>query len=657
MSQAGISKRRQATPQAPPRDFKPRKNGAPAIPATPPANVPAAPAAMPQPPMMGAQRSAAPAPMQQQRTAGRFNPMQGPMGTKMGTARQAAATMFMQPPQPGQSQPSMPSQKPSAMGAPATQAPVSMPQAPKRTAAQRAALDVAGLGPMMAMSGQAPQPESGQGRAPFRAEGTGQERSAAPVPESSLDLSNAANLLMGLGSTGAGLLDASQAFGPDVSVEALQEYAGRPGRAAALVQGLGTGVSPDSLGASGALLDYISGAIKDAPEEGYDEENLFQNVMDTFLSALTGESDTVITDDMIQAQAEALKKEAADAKMQLAQQMAMRGMGASGLVGAGFGQIDSDLQTKLNKLYTDAATLNAEAGLNKAQIAGSIMSALQSDETRRELAGQALDYQKEQDAIANAEILKQHAVAMFGADGWAAGESGKVTELLDAGVPWHEIESRLKVEDGYVVFGEMGPEEKQALIDKYSSGGSPAQPGQKSEDGSTFTNPDGTFYLNEDGDFMSLDDLQGMFDSEDPEIRAKFEAAKAKFEQASGGSVGNTKEAWENLTNEFGRSELSNDMRREFLGFLAQELGFTFPPPGVEYDQWHGMPENLRAKYWSQYMDGEQGGYGSVWSPYGSSTGEGAQGMEAGEQGDGQDAQGDMAPTYDDVDSLDAGFV
>lgn len=394
----------------------------------------------------------------------------------------------------------------------------------------------------------------------------------------------------------------------------------------------------------------------------YDVENLDQNLVNAILGGLIGESEGLFTDEEMSVQAQALKKEADEAKQKLAMQMAMRGMGASGLAGAGFGQIDSKLIDAINELAITSKTQGAELGLNQAQIAASLFSALQSDDTRRLLAEQALDYQKEQDALANAEVWMQHAAAFTGADSWDSSSMGAAQEMLSAGVPWWEISKRLRVKDGEVTFG-LSPQEKQALIDKYADGASTAQPGTTSTDGRIFQNPDGTFYLDLDGNFMDLDDLDNLYSTDDPIVKTKVEKAIVNFEKATGGSIGTPEQTWDALTNPDSQaySKYSDEQRRTLLSFIAQELGFSFAPPGVDYDQWHSMPESLRRDYWSKYSDGS---VGQTWNPYGSSTGSGVTGgqqqQQPSQQGDGQDAQGvEDAPagTYDDPDMQDAGSV
>mgnify|MGYP003131462570 CR=1 FL=1 len=744
-----IPRKRQAAPQAPARDFKPRKNGTPAVPATPPANMPSpAPAPqMQQPPMRGAAQSVGRAPQQEQRAPqrapqraqGRFNPMQGPMGADMDRARQAAATMFMDrapkpmqpsmPQQPKTPPPAMPQAMPQGQMQSAAQsamqrAPQEAPK-PQQTSqpqdfspAQKAAFDIADMGPgsmfikFGAVPDADPPPDSGQMEisgdgvdpAPSTQEAILEEDDQQATPqgqqaakaqelnterEAALQADSIAFLeALGQGGSAAqgfansyiekyGIGGFVKSFGADAYLDIfgvtlneleglMQEesffsnQAGEMDREESQAEfyakqnmqqilsampPVDTGIDASALGvATPELMQSLLGV----GDGSYDMENLDQNLVNAILGGLIGETEGLFTDDEMSAQAQALKKEADAAKQKLAMQMAMRGMGASGLAGAGFGNIDSKLVDAINELAISSKAQGAELGLNKAQIAASLFSALQSDDTRRFIATEALDYEKEQDALANAEIWMQHAAAFTGADSWSPASMGAAQEMLANGVPWWEISSRLGVTDGVVTFG-LTPAEKQALIDKYADGASTVQPGTTSADGRMFQNPDGTFYLDLEGNFMDLDDLESLYKTDDPIVKSKVNKAIKTFENIKGGSIGPTGATWDALTDPAhpAYAEFSDSQRRELLSFVAQELGFSFAPPGVDYEQWHSMPENLRRDYWNKYADGK----GPLWKPYGSSEfgpTTGQQQQQPAQQGDGQDAQG--GPTQAEAD-------
>jgi len=662
MNHAGIPKKRQAAPQAPPRDFKPRKNGTPAVPATPPANMPRpAPAPqMQQPPMRGAAQSVGRAPQRApQRAQGRFNPMQGPMGAGMDRARQAAATMFMDrapkpmqpsmPQQPKTPPPAMPQAMPQRQMQPAAQsamqrAPQEAPK-PQQTSqpqdfspAQRAAFDIADMvpGDMQAFSGDFRDTPAPEGPPP----GSMGQEDPSGGDNFNMGSESLLDQAMAMGQAEAesfankyieefGLMGFVNAFGREkydaifgegASEQAMKDefdeaMATRDSQKAenmaqllSAMPDLATGVDASALGEMGPELAQ---SLLGAADGNFDMENLDQNLVNAILGGLIGENEGLFTDDELSAQAQTLKKEADAAKQKLAMQMAMRGMGASGLAGAGFGNIDSKLIDAINELAISSKAQGAELGLNQAQIAAGLFSALQSDETRRLLAEEALDYQKEQDALSNAEVWQNNAAAKLGADGWADGQAGKVSELLAKGVPWYEIEKRLKTSADNEVFLDLGPGDETLLLEQAASGDGPGNMDENTafSIGDRFvTLESGTFPLNPDGSFVQADDLTKLWETGDETFASSVEAAWEQYGAATGKAPGDPKAWWDDITNEDGNSPYSEQERRDALRFVAAQMGYGFPPPGVSAKGWYGMPEALRKDYWETWE--------GTWNPY-----------------------------------------
>ena len=357
------------------------------------------------------------------------------------------------------------------------------------------------------------------------------------------------------------------------------------------------------------LMEMVLGETSDS----YDLDNAQQDLFDIIMEGLTGESEGLFTDDEMSAQAQALKKEADAAKQKLAMQMAMRGMGASGLAGAGFGNIDSKLVDAINQLAITSKAQGAELDLNKAGTAASLLSSLQSDETRRYLAEMAFDYQKEQDALANAEVWQNNALAKVGADRFSAGEAGKISRMLAAGVPWYEIEENLGISqqgDESVAFLDLEDSQIDALIEKYADGSGQLE-GELSSGGRIITTPAGDFYVTEDGELINTDNLNDLMATEDYVVMGLMEAAGLKYAQATGDAAGGkVSEFWDLITNKSGQNERPDSERVKALAFVAEEFGYSFPPPGSQIDGWSTMPASMRKDYWVAWQS-----KGEAWKP------------------------------------------
>ncbi len=438
-----IPRKRQAAPQAPAREFKPRKNGTPAVPATPPANMPSpAPAPqMQQPPMRGAARSMGRAPQQEQRAPqraperaqGRFNPMQGPMGAGMDRARQAAATMFMdRAPKPMQpSMPQQPKTPPPAM-------PSAMPQRQMQPAAQSA---------MQRAPQKAPKPQQ-----------TSQPQDFSPAQQAALDIAGMVpeQATIKLGAVGSDPEEKDMGeiiAGLEKQLE--QKQKSDVMNAMALVPA----VDPSALGAFDITPEMFEAAKQAA--EFASETSTIEQLEQKIADLLSGESEGIYTEDEIQAQVDALKKDAAAAKQDLAMKMAMRGMGASGLAGAGFGNIDAELIGAINELAIQNKALGIERDLKELGITGPLLANLLNDETRRMIAEREFDYKAEQDKMSNESIFLNNIAAEIGAEKWDPASAAEVARLLAEGVPSWEIKKYITKSKGGTAFydGDIDPSE------------------------------------------------------------------------------------------------------------------------------------------------------------------------------------------------------
>jgi len=618
MDQAGIPKRRQATPQAPPRDFKPRKNGTPAVPSTPPANVPRAmPQPAPQitpPPMQGAQRSMgqSPAPVQRQKQAppqqqarrsGGFNPMQGPMGANVERARQAAASMYEVPVQ--RQTPSMPqaAQQP-RMQQPMQRAPKQAPaqrieRAAPATPAQEAALSM--FGPMQAMSGESPQQE-------YR---PGTKLQFPEVPYGQMQAAYEATQGEPGGDDGYQYTSKFDEATQDAFKEAYAQNPDKLAFANDFIEKFGLGEFVALFGWEG--LEDVYGeqekrpysiseeALKSAVESGeYTNvgpesvpDSLIEALKSAVMEGLIGESEGLYTDEEMEAQAQAVIGQADEAKAALAQQMAMRGMGASGLYGSGFGNIDSQLIDTLNDLALQNKALGTEVDLKKLGISATALANMLQEESRRSMFDAQMEYQKSLDDMSNRDIYKQNIAAALGAKKWDAQSSALVSQMMDAKVPWSDIEELLTVRPGGVVsidksgaFELLGtPEdERSAYQSSADEGGMEAwaldllnNPERLEEEG-TKAQLNGLY---EDWKNTVPSDMHAFVDSPEEWLDYYFGAPPSNMDDEALDAWWAGKEAAERQ--------------------VALEYGYAFSPPGLNKEKYDELSYSEKTQLWNSY--------------------------------------------------------
>lgn len=590
MNHAGIPKKRQAAPQAPARDFKPRKNGTPAVPATPPANMPRQAPAPQQPPMRGAAQSMGqPAQQQQapqrapQRAQGRFNPMQGPMGADMGRARQAAASMFMdRAPKPMQ---------PQSASRGMRQAPQQAPQR-RRTAqaldfspSQRAALDIAGMAPgrMQAFSGDFRDTDPPGGPIPQEG-GEGQEQGQsvfAPLilqPGSGIidSLSEAASTLQAgaenpyaqamkiqyeqAKSEGKGFeyinglmqqspgdffstLDTLGVDAYDFAFEYIQKNGGSGEGDMAFITAFGReaydnlfGKATGPYGEGGASEKFYQQSMEQAYQEADEagitsfnpdgtpkqvtvdpatSDTVLQALRDELQELLGSEGEGFFTDEELAEQGALIQGQAQQAASNLAQQMAMRGMGASGLAGAGFG----DIAAKEFAELTDLAVQNKIAGdeARRANLAaiGQVLTGLQSDETRKELFKMGEEARKEEQRETSMWNFLNNALGLTQADMWDPESQAAIMEDIANGVPYSEIVANITFEP---VVGQDDLKYKKAMYKSGTGQSFNLTDEQIAEGGEKFDVPDLSWdeygFAYQEGNANQKQDLVDMFISD-----------------------------------------------------------------------------------------------------------------------------------------------
>ncbi len=487
MNHAGIPKKRQAAPQAPPRDFKPRKNGTPAVPATPPANMPGQAFAPQQPPMRGAAQSMAPqrAPQRAMRRAqGGFNPMRGPMGADMSRAREAAASMFMDgAPKPIQpSMPPQPKKPPSAMPQNQMQQSAMQQKAPKQeqvsqpqdlTPAQQAAIDIAGMAPpeqtiKMGAPGSGGQP---QDMDDIIAALESQVEQKNKQDEQDKKDANTKLLEAALQGKGKEYVDNYiKEFGIEAFLDTFGEDVYADFFGDAIPETPARSLAPTKPEPEEMI--PAEPASEPAPESATVDSTL-QALRDELRDLLGSEGEGFFTDEELAAQGMQVKAGAQQAASNLAQQMAMRGMGASGLAGVGFGDIAAAEASEL----TDLAVQNKIAGdeqrrANIAAISG-MLTALTGDETKKELFEMAEKNRRTEQEVADSWNFLNNELGLSLGDKWDSASKADALEALYNGMPVYEVMRNIRYDvrkdeatgnDIRVAFYDPSPPTEEELV-------------------------------------------------------------------------------------------------------------------------------------------------------------------------------------------------
>tara|TARA_R100000734_G_C3309650_1_gene100330 strand:- start:398 stop:1627 length:1230 start_codon:yes stop_codon:yes gene_type:complete len=361
---------------------------------------------------------------------------------------------------------------------------------------------------------------------------------------------------------------------------------------------LGAAVDPSAFGAFGITPEMFEAAklAGEFASETTTIEQLEQKIADL----LSGESEGIYTEEEIQAQVDALKKDAAAAKQDLAMKMAMRGMGASGLAGAGFGNIDAQLIDTINELAIQNKALGIERDLKELGIAGPLLANLLNDETRRLIAEREFDYQAEQDQFSNESIFLNNLAAEIGADEWDPASAAEVGRLLAEGVPSWKIKKYITKSLGGTAFynGDIDSSE-------YAGTGSGFEKSTaKDWANSVLTDPQLLSEEQENIDAM-LDEWK---DSVPDEDKNKFDSAEDWLSYYFGGDVDLVSMTPEEL------SKYLEERRLAGLAFVDVKGFREFAPPGFEGMvlpgekdpiPWSQLNDEVKKRYWEYFNSGE----------------------------------------------------
>ena len=194
---------------------------------------------------------------------------------------------------------------------------------------------------------------------------------------------------------------------------------------------------------------YDEGAFKDKFPGKY----AYKQAMDKFSDWLN--QSTGIPEDVLQGQIAQVHMQSSDQIAKFANMMAARGVGASGLMGAGMGQIASQAVAAIANIKFENEKLKIEEQLNKMKTAAALAGQWMSEENRmkifehmNKLDQEKFDWQKQQDENANFWAdLNDTAALLQAEEGWEAGALGKAQEAQEAGWSASEVQKYLYVND------------------------------------------------------------------------------------------------------------------------------------------------------------------------------------------------------------------
>lgn len=180
--------------------------------------------------------------------------------------------------------------------------------------------------------------------------------------------------------------------------------------------------------------------------EGLQDQVKETTAKGTLAALTTPLSEYGFSPDELAAQEDQIIRQAAEAKAKLAQQMAGRGLGGSGLEIAGLGNVDVGALSAVTDLQTENKALQIESRLNEIKTFLGAYGDQLDNETRIKLAQEAADlqkemfeYDKEQQAQSDKHTLLNNALAQIGAEQWDPDALAWAYDQLDAGASIQEV--------------------------------------------------------------------------------------------------------------------------------------------------------------------------------------------------------------------------
>jgi len=207
---------------------------------------------------------------------------------------------------------------------------------------------------------------------------------------------------------------------------------------------LPAGVSLDDTGWTYTEKDGWTYAPKDASVSALDKE---------VAAALKGSpEDYGMSPELLAKAKQSILGQGAQAKTDISQQLAGRGLGASGLVGSGFAGVDVGTQQALTDLDVQNWQAGVDARINELKTLLTAQGNQMSEANRKAIADQIadldkakFDYEKEQQAEADLWTASNNVLALTGAEAWGAGAWAFFMDMISSGVPAEEAAKSLIV--------------------------------------------------------------------------------------------------------------------------------------------------------------------------------------------------------------------
>ena len=168
---------------------------------------------------------------------------------------------------------------------------------------------------------------------------------------------------------------------------------------------------------------------------------------DELAQALKGKPEDYGMSEELKAKAkQSLLNQAAQAKADLSQSMAGRGLGASGLTGAGFGQIDVGTQMALTDMEVQNWQAGVDARINELKTLLTARGNELSEKNRREIADQIselekakFEYEQSSQEESDRHTLLNNLIAQLGGEQWDPDALSWAYSQLDKGMSYADV--------------------------------------------------------------------------------------------------------------------------------------------------------------------------------------------------------------------------
>lgn len=180
--------------------------------------------------------------------------------------------------------------------------------------------------------------------------------------------------------------------------------------------------------------------------EGLQDQVKETTAKGTLAALTTPLSEYGFTPEELAAQEDQIIRQAAEAKAKLAQQMAGRGLGGSGLEIAGLGNVDVGALSAVTDLQTENKALQIESRLNEIKTFLGAYGDQLDNETRIKLAQEAADLQKEmfeydkgEQKESDRHTMLNNLIAQLGGEQWDPDALAWAYDQLDSGASYSDV--------------------------------------------------------------------------------------------------------------------------------------------------------------------------------------------------------------------------